>query len=167
MFYPFYWLLRMIHLLIFVDFLLERNTFKFLLSVYQWVIIYESKSDGHYNFQPKKSWEGFIGGGILTLIWGFIFAAFLAQFPLLICPVRLDVNWHVMSTCDAPEHFIPQDYTIPLVMRPLTSVLGFGSQVAIRPFQFHIVALGLFYIQYVKPRVLSSHNPWNHKPFLN
>ena len=81
------------------------------------------------------------------LIWGFIFAAFLAQFPLLICPVRLDVNWHVMSTCDAPEHFIPQDYTIPLVMRPLTSVLGFGSQVAIRPFQFHIVALGLFYIQ--------------------
>ena len=97
-------------------------------------------------FQPKKSWEGFIGGGISTLIWGFIFAAFLAQFPLLICPVRLDVNWHVMSTCDAPEHFIPQDYTIPLVMRPLASVFGFGSQVAIRPFQFHIVALGLFYI---------------------
>merc|ERR1719229_752092 len=29
-------------------------------------------------------------------------------------------------------------------MRPLTSVLGFGSQVAIRPFQFHIVALGVF-----------------------
>jgi len=96
------------------------------------------------SLSPKKSWEGFIGGGILTLIWGFIFAAFLAQFPLLICPVRLDVNWHVMSTCDAPEHFIPQDYTIPLVMRPLTSILGFGSQVAIRPFQFHIVALGVF-----------------------
>ena len=122
-------------------------------------IIYESRSDGYYNFQPKKSWEGFIGGGILTLIWGFIFAAFLAQFPLLICPVRLDVNWHVMSTCDAPEHFIPQDYTIPLVMRPLTSVLGFGSQVAIRPFQFHIVALGLFYIQNAKSRVFSSNNP--------
>ena len=106
-----------------------------------WINIGSSTS-----FQPKKSWEGFIGGGISTLIWGFIFAAFLAQFPLLICPVRLDVNWHVMSTCDAPEHFIPQDYTIPLVMRPLASVFGFGSQVAIRPFQFHIVALGLFYI---------------------
>ena len=106
-----------------------------------WINIESSAS-----FQPKKSWEGFIGGGISTLIWGFIFAAFLAQFPLLICPVRLDVNWHVMSTCDAPEHFIPQDYTIPLVMRPLASVFGFGSQVAIRPFQFHIVALGLFYI---------------------
>ena len=136
----------MIPLLISGDSLLERNTFKFHLSVYQWVIKCWSVTGSHYFFQPKKSWEGFIGGGISTLIWGFIFAAFLAQFPLLICPVRLDVNWHVMSTCDAPEHFIPQDYTIPLVMRPLASVFGFGSQVAIRPFQFHIVALGLFYI---------------------
>ena len=136
----------MILLLIFGDSLLERNTFKFHLSVYQWVYKVLASTRFSLLFQPKKSWEGFIGGGISTLIWGFIFAAFLAQFPLLICPVRLDVNWHVMSTCDAPEHFIPQDYTIPLVMRPLASVFGFGSQVAIRPFQFHIVALGLFYI---------------------
>merc|ERR1712134_227496 len=29
-------------------------------------------------------------------------------------------------------------------MKPIASILGFGSQVAIRPFQFHIVALGVF-----------------------
>ena len=56
------------------------------------------------NLSPKKSWEGFIGGGILTLIWGFIFSAFLAGFPMFYCPVQLDAkSWSVLSQCETPE----------------------------------------------------------------
>lgn len=96
------------------------------------------------NLSPKKSWEGFIGGGILTLIWGFIFSAFLAGFPMFYCPVQLDANWSVMSQCERPEHFIPVDYTIPLPLRPFMGLFGYGATVGIRPFQFHIVMLGVF-----------------------
>ena len=39
----------------------------------------------------------------MTLIWGFIFSAFLAGFPMFYCPVQLDANWSVMSQCERPE----------------------------------------------------------------
>jgi len=96
------------------------------------------------NLSPKKSWEGFIGGGILTLVWGFIFASFLAQFPVLTCPVRLDKNWHVLSTCEPRDIFVPAEYSIPLVFRSFGAAFGLDKVVQICPFQFHIAALALF-----------------------
>jgi phosphatidate cytidylyltransferase len=81
----------------------------------------------------------------LTLIWGFIFSAFLAGFPMFYCPVQLDAkSWSVLSQCETPEHFIPVDYAVPLPLRPFAAVFGIGATVAIRPFQFHIVMLGVF-----------------------
>jgi hypothetical protein len=93
---------------------------------------------------PKKSWEGFVGGFICTLIWGFIFSWLLARFPILTCPVRLDANWHVLSTCEASEYFIPVDHNVPLFLRPLFGLFGIGETVLVRPFQHHIAALGVF-----------------------
>ncbi|CAG5099973.1 Oidioi.mRNA.OKI2018_I69.XSR.g16782.t1.cds [Oikopleura dioica] len=93
---------------------------------------------------PKKSWEGFVGGFICTLIWGFIFSWFLTRFPILTCPVRLDANWHVLSTCEPSEYFIPVEHTVPIILRPLFGLFGVGETVLIRPFQYHIAALGVF-----------------------
>ena len=81
----------------------------------------------------------------MTLIWGFIFAAFLARYPVLTCPVQLDANWHVMSTCEPNEIFLPAEYSIPIVLRPLFLLFGVkGSTLTIVPFQFHIAALAVF-----------------------
>jgi len=96
------------------------------------------------NLSPKKSWEGFIGGFILTLVWGFIFAFFLGQFSVLTCPVRIDQNWHVLSECDPRDHFIPSTYNIPLLLKPVLKVFGFKDTLLVRPFQFHIAAMAVF-----------------------
>lgn len=37
---------------------------------------------------PKKTWEGFIGAFIVTVIFGFLFSGFLSQFPYLTCPTK-------------------------------------------------------------------------------
>lgn len=38
---------------------------------------------------PKKTWEGFWGALISTIIFGFFFSGFLASIPYLICPVKV------------------------------------------------------------------------------
>lgn len=35
---------------------------------------------------PKKTWEGFIGGALCTLIWAFIGSHYLTTIPALVCP---------------------------------------------------------------------------------
>ena len=39
---------------------------------------------------PKKTWEGFIGGGISTLIFGFILAGILSSYQFFVCPLEYD-----------------------------------------------------------------------------
>lgn len=80
----------------------------------------------------------------MTLIWGFIFAAFLAQFAILICPVRIDKHWHVLSTCVPNEIFIPAEYTIPSFLLPAFKLFGGSKTAMICPFQFHIAAMAFF-----------------------
>ena len=81
---------------------------------------------------------------MLTLVWGSIFASFLSRFSLLICPVQLDVNWHVISNCTPPAIFVPQEYSIPFFLRPIGTMLGFGATAQIASFQFHVFFLGIY-----------------------
>jgi len=37
---------------------------------------------------PKKTWEGFIGAFVSTVIFSFFFSGFLAQYAYLICPAK-------------------------------------------------------------------------------
>jgi len=39
-------------------------------------------------FSPNKTWEGFIGGGICTIITAFFLSRILAQFTWMTCPVN-------------------------------------------------------------------------------
>jgi phosphatidate cytidylyltransferase len=40
------------------------------------------------SFSPNKTWEGFIGGGIFTMIAGWYLSRFLAQYPWMTCPIN-------------------------------------------------------------------------------
>jgi len=79
---------------------------------------------------PNKTWEGFLGASVLTVIWGWFVADFLSGWPWFICPRReyeMDAN-----TCIPGAVFQHQTYM--LGSYPITA----------RPIQLHVVPLALF-----------------------
>lgn len=36
---------------------------------------------------PKKTWEGFIGGGVMTVIFGLLLSFIMSKYPYFTCPV--------------------------------------------------------------------------------
>lgn len=65
---------------------------------------------------PKKTWEGFIGGGIATVIFGGIFSYFLSQYQFFTCPIEFNETAGRMTMeCEASYLFRPQEYTLPFV----------------------------------------------------
>ncbi|XP_069834299.1 phosphatidate cytidylyltransferase 1 [Dendropsophus ebraccatus] len=90
---------------------------------------------------PKKTWEGFIGGFFLTIIFGFLFSYILAQFQYFVCPVEYNSETNSFSTsCEPSELFRIHDYTVPPYVQ---SLLGWTT-VRLYPFQVHSIALSTF-----------------------
>lgn len=84
---------------------------------------------------PKKTWEGFVGGGFSTVIFGLVFSYFLCQFPYFICPVGYDESaHHVSMTCEPNYLFVAQEYEIPRLNKTITMY----------PFMLHSLSLSLF-----------------------
>lgn len=62
---------------------------------------------------PKKTWEGFIGGGFATVIFGVIFSYFLCQYQFFVCPIEYNEAAGKMGMeCEPSYLFRPQEYTI-------------------------------------------------------
>ncbi|XP_059438287.1 phosphatidate cytidylyltransferase 2-like [Corylus avellana] len=87
---------------------------------------------------PKKTWEGFIGASVTTMISAFVLANIMGRFPWLTCPRKdLSSGW---LNCDPGPFFKPEHFTLP----------GWVSQwfpwkeVSIMPVQWHALCLGLF-----------------------
>ncbi|XP_040182428.1 phosphatidate cytidylyltransferase 1 [Rana temporaria] len=90
---------------------------------------------------PKKTWEGFIGGFFLTIIFGLIFSYILSQIQYFICPVEFNNESNSFSTgCEPPMIFRIHDYAVPSFLQ---SILGWKT-VKMYPFQFHSIALSTF-----------------------
>lgn len=92
---------------------------------------------------PKKTWEGYIGAGVSTMITAFFLSGFLSQFQWLVCP-KYDFNDCFLTcppvTCDPlPSVFLKQVAEITLIpgVTPTFSL-------TFRPVQLHAIALGLF-----------------------
>lgn len=103
---------------------------------------------------PKKTWEGFIGGAICTLIFGFIASNILVRYPYVICPVDdiLNIPDTLRATslsdisCSPNPVFIPRKYTLsPVLYQTLKLVLPNPRQyVYLAPIQFHTLVFSLF-----------------------
>lgn len=92
---------------------------------------------------PKKTWEGYIGAGIFTMITAYVLSGALAEYPSLVCP-RYDYDdCSILCpplSCDPlPAAFLPVESTIELIPG-LTPPFN----VTYRPVQLHAIALGLF-----------------------
>jgi phosphatidate cytidylyltransferase len=96
---------------------------------------------------PKKTWEGFVGGFVITLVLAFILSGYLAESRYLICSIRNDIWWNYWSytpclpnpVFDSSPHPIPPSIRLPL------HYLGIRvSDVRIAPIQWHSLVLAFF-----------------------
>lgn len=90
---------------------------------------------------PKKTWEGFIGGFLATVVFGFIFAYVFSQYQYCVCPVDYSSETNRFSAdCEPSEIFQLQKYSLP----PLLQTISGWKSVKLYPFQVHSIALSTF-----------------------
>ena len=66
---------------------------------------------------PKKTWEGFIGGGFATVAFGVVFSYCLCQYQFFVCPIEYNEEAGKMAMeCEPSYLFRPQEYTIDIVI---------------------------------------------------
>ncbi|CAM0882619.1 unnamed protein product [Alopecurus aequalis] len=87
---------------------------------------------------PKKTWEGFIGASVTTIISAFLLANVMGHFPWLTCPRKdLSTGWLV---CDPAPLFKPEHYFLGDWVPQWFP----WKEVFLLPVQWHALALGLF-----------------------
>jgi phosphatidate cytidylyltransferase len=85
---------------------------------------------------PNKTWEGFIGAFICTMIFSFVFPAMLAKYTWFTCPAEVLSVWPSREGlhCIPPPVFQLHEYTIPYI----------NKVIELYPMQFHGLAYGIF-----------------------
>ncbi len=112
---------------------------------------------------PKKTWEGFIGGFLGTVLASWYLSGWMAKSPWLTCP-RADLSiWQPMECTEPPETFQMRDFGAidivgifaePKFLQRLEYIEGLlpeslrvrvdAFSVHASPMQFHAVALAVF-----------------------
>lgn len=91
---------------------------------------------------PNKTWEGFIGGGMLTMVFAFWWPTMLVGYQWLICPVtgaQLTL-FPAPLECEPNPVFVPTEYTL---LPQLAELMG-QTTVTLLPVQLHGLSLGFF-----------------------
>mmetsp|Transcript_22244 Transcript_22244/g.52552 ORF Transcript_22244/g.52552 Transcript_22244/m.52552 type:complete len:500 (-) Transcript_22244:74-1573(-) len=58
------------------------------------------------SFSPNKTWEGFIGGGVVTVITGWYLSRFLARFSWMTCPTNRVTLFPTKLDCEVENIFV-------------------------------------------------------------
>lgn len=87
---------------------------------------------------PKKTWEGFIGASVTTVVSAFLLANVFAHFKWLTCPRKdLSTGW---LNCDPGPLFTPEYFNVP----EWFPKWFLGKEIPVFPVQWHALCLGLF-----------------------
>ncbi|KAI9294527.1 phosphatidate cytidylyltransferase [Neoconidiobolus thromboides FSU 785] len=90
---------------------------------------------------PKKTWEGFIGGLIVTVLFGFGFSYLISLSNYLICPIHdLTVTFFSTNTCTLNPVFLPATYRLPEF---ISSYIGISS-LTFKPILLHSLVMAIF-----------------------
>ncbi|KAF9113662.1 hypothetical protein BGX27_001079 [Mortierella sp. AM989] len=95
---------------------------------------------------PKKTVEGFVGGWLMTIVFGMLFATLFLRYPYMICPVR-DLRATAFSglTCEFDPVFVPVKYYLKPWMVGFVRHLGIRSNyIMIAPLQLHTIVMACF-----------------------
>ncbi|XP_025835902.1 phosphatidate cytidylyltransferase, photoreceptor-specific isoform X2 [Agrilus planipennis] len=94
---------------------------------------------------PKKTWEGFIGAGISTIIFGMIISHIFCNYKYFVCPVQYDEAEDRMTLeCQPGEMFVPKEYNLPQFLSNISKLFGFGDSIVLYPFVLHSFFLSVF-----------------------
>ncbi|KAJ9566204.1 hypothetical protein OSB04_002170 [Centaurea solstitialis] len=87
---------------------------------------------------PKKTWEGFIGASVTTIISAFVLANFFGRFQWFTCPRKdLSTGW---LQCDPGPLFTPENFILPGWLPEWFP----WTEMEVLPVQWHALGLGLF-----------------------
>ena len=90
------------------------------------------------SMSPSKTWEGFLGAAVCTIIFSFFFPALLARWTWFTCPAERLSLWPFPPPleCEPLWVFVPVLYRLPAWI---------GSyEVTLYPIQLHGIVYGLF-----------------------
>ncbi|XGW30825.1 hypothetical protein V3C99_009634 [Haemonchus contortus] len=91
---------------------------------------------------PKKTWEGFIGGAVSTVVFGILLSYSLYNRPFFVCPVE---DYYIDNTnCTIPSSFQLQPYSLPRPLSWIFKILRRDPHVYLFPFLGHAVVMALF-----------------------
>ncbi|KAI2795898.1 hypothetical protein RDWZM_007335 [Blomia tropicalis] len=93
---------------------------------------------------PKKTWEGFIGGGLATVVLGMIISHVLCQYEFFICPIEYYDTADWTFRCEPSKLFQLTEYELPEALRLIFKVTGLPQTYMMYPFVLHSLALSLF-----------------------
>ncbi|RWS09681.1 Csa-CD synthase-like protein [Dinothrombium tinctorium] len=95
---------------------------------------------------PKKTWEGFIGGGIATVVFGMIISHFACKVKYLVCPIEYseEMDENTMYNCTPSALFQLTEFEFPKGLSMVLKILHLPQSVKIYPFVLHSLALSSF-----------------------
>ncbi|KAK3713142.1 hypothetical protein QZH41_010052, partial [Actinostola sp. cb2023] len=96
---------------------------------------------------PKKTWEGFIGGGFATVIYGWLACHIMCQFQYFVCPAEYVKNSPFLfaMTCNPSPLYVLTPYNLPAPLKFLMNLGGSQQSVVwVYPMQLHSLSLALF-----------------------
>eukprot|EP00658_Telonema_sp_P-2_P033677 TRINITY_DN24668_c0_g1_i1.p1 TRINITY_DN24668_c0_g1~~TRINITY_DN24668_c0_g1_i1.p1 ORF type:complete len:513 (+),score=127.50 TRINITY_DN24668_c0_g1_i1:79-1539(+) len=93
---------------------------------------------------PNKTWEGFLGGMLFTLIFGYFVAGWMAQYHHLICPHRHYTD--VVESCKPNSVFEVSTYTVWPEVVSAFDVVGVvvPASFEMLPVKLHALLLAFF-----------------------
>ncbi|OVA00101.1 Phosphatidate cytidylyltransferase [Macleaya cordata] len=87
---------------------------------------------------PKKTWEGFIGASVTTMLSAFVLANIMGRFQWLTCPRKdLSTGW---LYCDPGSLYKPEIYSLAGWLPEWFP----WKEASVLPVQWHALCLGLF-----------------------
>ncbi|XP_034256628.1 phosphatidate cytidylyltransferase, photoreceptor-specific [Thrips palmi] len=94
---------------------------------------------------PKKTWEGFIGGGLATVFFGLLMSYVMCQYQYFVCPIEYSETQGAMTMeCEPSRLFRLEEYTLPETMSGLLKLIGVKNTVTLYPFMLHSLSMSTF-----------------------
>eukprot|EP00093_Oithona_nana_P008377 08377.XXX_309087_310839_1 [CDS] Oithona nana genome sequencing. len=95
---------------------------------------------------PKKTWEGFIGGGISTVMITLVLSHYLCQYSSLVCPIEFNEALGKMthSGCEFSFNFLPQEFELPATLATIRRMMKMKETITLYPFLLHAFFMSIF-----------------------